>query len=432
VLNRFLSVKTISPEKHPHWIAYILILNNTLFGMAMDIHLPSMPIMVEDLKTTEFMVQLIVILFAFGAIFSRLLWGPVSDLYGRRKIMLITIGIQTFGQLGCTVSPNIEVLVFFRAVQSLGAGISSVLATAIIADLFAQRTERARILGLLEMSFPIAFIMAPIIGAFLVELTHGWRANFIVILLFCIVSWLLVYRYIPETHTPNGSTQRISMYFRTYRKLLGHVKFVSYSSMVGLIIAAYMMFVINAPFVYMSDFGLDVRTYAIYQFIPMLFNMFSVLIYRVVVKFLGVSKCARYGVYALVCLVPLYFTIGIVNTRWSADTILAVICMQSLIVPFIIPGFTAKALDKFPDIRGMSSSAIGSIRTLFMSLGMFIGSYVIGSKYDKLFVAMGIIIGIVFMMYYVFHIKELQYSKKKLDEPEKLKEDIPTNPTQVS
>lgn len=380
--------------------------------MAMDIHLPSMPIMVKDLQTTEFMVQLILILFAFGAIFSRLLWGPVSDLYGRKKIMLLTIGIQTIGQFGCTVAPNIEVLIAFRAFQSLGAGISSVLATAIIADLFTHRTERARILGLLEMSFPIAFVLAPIVGAFLVELTDGWRANFLLILMFCIVSWYLVYRFIPETHVPKEK-QSVMTHFRTYKKLLSHIKFISYSSMVGIVIATYMMFVINAPFIYISDFGLDVTTYAMYQFIPMLFNMFSVLVYRTVVKFFGISKCARFGIYALACLIPIYLIIGIVNIDWSADTILAVICLQSAFVPFIIPGFTAKALDKFPNIRGMSSSAIGSIRTLFMSGGMFIGSYVIGSNYDKLFIAMGIMTGIVFAMYYMFHIKELQYAGKK-------------------
>jgi len=402
---------SISEKLNPNKIAYILIFNNMMFGMAMDIHLPSMPMMVEDLKTSEFMVQMILILFAFGAIFSRLLWGPISDLYGRKKIMLITIGIQSIGQFGCTVAPTIDILIGFRAFQSLGAGISSVLGTAIIADLYTQRTERARMLGLLEMAFPIAFVLAPIIGAYLVELTNGWRANFLLIFFFSVIAWYLVYKFVPETHTPKEN-EKIMVHFKVYAKLITHVKFISYSSMVGIVIAAYMMFVINAPFIYIIDFGLSVTQYAKYQFIPMLFNMLAVLIFRSVVKIFGISKCARYGIYALTCLIPVYLIIGVVNVQWSANTILTVICIQSSIVAFIIPGFTAKALDKFPDIKGASSAAIGSIRTLFMSLGMFIGSYLIGSEYDKIFVAMGAMIAVVAVMYWSFHVKEYQYINK--------------------
>ena len=402
----------VSIKRHPERIAYILIFNNMLFAMAMDIHLPSMPIMVRDLQTTEFMVQLVLIFFAFGAIFSRLLWGPVSDLYGRRKIMLLTIGIQTAGQLGCSLAPNIETLITIRAIQSFGAGISSVLGTAIIADLFSHRTERARILGLLEMSFPIAFVLAPIIGAVLVEATGGWRANFILILFFCIVAWILVYKYIPETHIPKKN-ERTTILFKTYFKLLQHVKFVSYSAMVGIVVATYMMFVINAPFIYISDFGLSVSTYAIYQFIPMLFNMFSVLVYRHVVNLFGISKCARYGIAALTSMIPIYFIIGLLNYKWPAEVILTIICLQSAIVPFIIPGFTAKALDKFPDIKGMSSSAIGSIRSICTSFGMFFGSYVVGSNFEDLFITMGSMLIIVAIMYWSFHVKEFQYGASR-------------------
>ncbi len=402
----------ISIKRHPERIAYILIFNNILFAMAMDIHLPSLPIMVADLKTTEFMVQLVLVLFGFGAIFSRLLWGPVSDLYGRRKIMLLTIGIQTVGQFCCSIAPNIDFLLTVRALQSFGAGISSVLGTAIIADLYAHRTERARILGLMEMSFPIAFVVAPIIGAFMVELTGGWRANFFVILIFCIFAWVLVYRYIPETHKPKKN-ERVVILFRTYFKLLQHVKFVSYSSMVGIIVASYMAFVINAPFVYITDFGLSVTSYAIYQFIPMLFNMFSVLVYRNIVNLFGISKCARYGIAGLASLIPFYLILGLIQFPWSAETVLMMICVQSAIVPFIIPGFTAKALDKFPDIKGMSSSAIGSIRSIFVSFGMLIASYVVGSEIHHIFIAMGCMLSVVALMYWMFHIKEFQYSSLK-------------------
>jgi len=376
-----------------------------LFAMAMDIHLPSMPIMVKDLNTNEFMVQLVLILFGFGAIFSRLLWGPISDLYGRRKIMLLTIGIQTVAQFFCCIAQTIESLIIIRAIQSLGAGISSVLATAVIADLYQHRTERAKILGLLEVSFPIAFIAAPIIGAVLVELTHGWRANFVLIFFFGILAWYLVYRFIPETHVHKQS-EKISILFRTYFKLLQHIKFVSYSSMVGLVVAVYMMFVINAPFIYISDYGLSVSTYAIYQFIPMLFNMFSVLIYRNIVNLFGISKCARYGIKALTCLIPFYLLIGLIPYHWPPEVILSIICAQSAIVPFIIPGFTAKALDKFPDVKGMSSSVIGSIRTLFMSIGMLFGSYVVGSEAADLFTTMGLTLASVSLIYWIFHVKE--------------------------
>lgn len=394
----------LSKKNHPELIAYILIINNFFFAIAMDIHLPSMPLMVTDLKATEFQVQLVLILFAIGAIFSRFVWGPVSDMQGRRRVMLTAIGIQIIGQSFCTIAPTIESLLIARAFQSLGAGVSSVLATAIIADLFHHGNSRARMYSLLEMSFPIAFVLAPILGAFLVEATEGWRANFLFMSLIMVVAFVLVYKYVPETHEPNKSLN-LRNHFRQYIAVMKHFEFLAYGSIVGLIVASYMLFVVNAPFIYITDMHLSVSKYALYQLIPMIFNFGSAIIFRSTVNIFDVDKLARIGIYMFSLLIPAYLILGVSNIQLNEDIIVAVISYQSFVVSFIIPGFTAKALEFFHDRKGVSSSLLGSMRSLLMSVGMLAGGYIVGSDAKSIFITMGSISIAVLAVYFLLQKK---------------------------
>lgn len=404
----------LSKKNSPESIAYLLILNNFIFAMAMDIHLPSMPLMVDELNATEFQVQLVLILFAIGAIFSRLVWGPVSDMQGRRKVMLTAIGIQIIGQIFCVFAPTIEFLLVARSFQSLGAGISSVLATAVIADLFHHGNARAKMYSLLEMSFPVAFVLAPILGAFLVEATNGWRTNFAVMTLSMVVAFILVYRYVPETHEPNRALN-LRNHFRQYIAVMKHLEFLAYGIVVGLIVCSYMLFVINAPFIYITDLHLSVSKYALYQLIPMIFNFGSALIFRQAVNFLDIDKLARIGMYMFALLIPAYLILGIIDVQLSENVIVGVISYQSFVVSFIIPGFTAKALEFFHDRKGVSSSLLGSLRSLMISLGMLAGGYVVGSNVKDIFIAMGLISVTILAVY--LYLSTLYRRKTKTQPP---------------
>ncbi|MFI4955560.1 MAG: MFS transporter, partial [Gammaproteobacteria bacterium] len=348
---------------------------------------------------------LVLIFFAIGSIFSRLVWGPVSDMKGRRRTMLVAIGIQVIGQTFCTFAPTIETLLIARSFQSLGAGVSSVLATAIIADLFHHGNSRARMFSLLEMSFPIAYVLAPILGAFLVESTGGWRANFGVMLVIMMFSFILVYRYVPESHEPNKSLN-LRGHFRQYIAVMKHLEFLVYGSIVGLIVCSYMIFVVNAPFIYINDLGLSVSKYALYQLIPMIFNFGSAIIFRSTVNLFDVDKLAKFGMYMFSLLIPGYLILGFSSVKLNENLIVAVISYQSFVVSFIIPGFTAKALEFFREHKGVSSSLLGSIRSLMMSLGMLAGGYVLGSHVKSIFIAMGFIsVTVVAFYLYVTSVK---------------------------
>ena len=381
--------KLICKDETPQLIAYIIIFNNMLFAMSMDIHLPAMPLMVQDLNTTEFKIQLIIILFAIGAIFSRLIWGPLSDSYGRRKILILTISIQIIGQAGCCLAPDINTLIFWRGFQSLGAGVSSVIGTAIIADLFSGG-KRARMLGLLEMSFPLGFIIAPILGAFILDWTSDWRMNFFFILLLKLFAVPLSYRYIPETHEMIIPL-RISTMFSNYLSFFKNQIFVLYSLMVGMVIGNYMIFVVNAPFVYMTDLGISTTQYAFYQLVPMIFNILFVFVFRRAVLTVGVEKCLNVGIILMLLQAPFFFVTAYHSANLTPSIILAMVCYQSSVVPFLIPVFTSKAIDVFPNAKGVSSSVIGSIRSICMSLGMLFGGSVLGSSIGNIMVSMGIV-----------------------------------------
>lgn len=379
--------KLICKDTSPHLIAYIVIFNNMLFAMSMDIHLPAMPLMVEELGASEFQVQLIIIVFAIGAIFSRLFWGPMSDSHGRRKILMATFSIQIIGQTGCCLAPTIEDLVMWRVFQSLGAGISSVIGTAIIADLF-RGSNRARVLGLLEVSFPVGFILAPVIGALLMSWTGSWRINFYFILFLKVLTAWLSYRYIPETHD-DPLVIRFKAMFIKYFMFLKNKLFILYSFMVGMIIGNYMIFMVNAPFVYITDMGISPTHYAFYQLLPMVFNIIFVLIFRRVVLHINIDTCLHIGIILMLLEAPIFILAGVYEPYLTPEIVLALICYQSSVVPFLIPIFTSKAIDVFPASRGGSSSVIGSVRSICMSVGMLFGGYILGSSVGLIMIAMG-------------------------------------------
>jgi DHA1 family bicyclomycin/chloramphenicol resistance-like MFS transporter len=353
---------------------YVLLLITVIFGMSTDIHLPAMPDMVEDLNTTIFKVQLVLIVFAIGAIIGRLIWGPISDKYGRRKVLLLTTSIQALSQLGCAMSPNIDILILFRVLKSLGGGITSVLCVAVIADMF-KGEVRAKALALQEMAFPIAFVLAPIIGAVIMEETSDWRNCFLFMVCFSTICIGLIYFLIPETLNQVHHENEVHKLYLLYIKIFHNFEFIIMNVIVGGLIAIYMIFLINAPFIYMRYFGLSLTNYAILQFTPMLFNVGATFIYGIFVHKYGVDKCLNPAVYIYTLLSPIFLSFGIGILNFEAVYVFYALCMQSAIVAFIIPGLSSKALDIYPHTKGMTASVMGSIRAVAVSIGMLAGSF---------------------------------------------------------
>lgn len=385
----------IKPER----IALILIATNICLLLNSDIHLPALPFLKNDLHTSEFKAQLVFIVFMIGAVFSRLIWGPVSDKYGRRKILLITVGLQAITQFGSALAPTIDWLLFWRSVQSLGAGIITVLGTAVISDLF-RGDNRAKYLSLNEMTFPIAFVIAPILGAYIFDITQTWRAAFIFIFFVQTGCWLVFYYFLPETHK-HTHEEKLLTSFKMYLRVIRDREFVLLNLVSGIAIGMGMMFSVISPFIYMEDLGVSINEYAFFQFTPMLINIMAALLYRNMVEYIKAEKLTDLGVKLLILLIPIYLVFAFNLVEVTAYKLVTVMCIQSAIIPFFLPGILARTMDLYPNIRGLASSASASIRSACAVVTMLFGSYYIGSNVAMLFKTQCVFILIVFFLFWL-------------------------------
>ncbi len=168
------------------------------FGpLAIDLYLPALPAIAEGLAATPEAVQLSITVFLAGFGIGMLFYGPISDRYGRRGVMLSGIALFALASLSCLLANGVGQLIAARFVQSLGGGAASVLARTVVRDVYAP-DEAIRKLSLMAMVTAIAPLVAPLLGSVLL-LCFGWRGTFAAVLLWGMVSLVVVWRYLPET-----------------------------------------------------------------------------------------------------------------------------------------------------------------------------------------------------------------------------------------
>lgn len=178
---------------------FILLLGALVaFGpLAIDLYLPALPAIASNLVASAEAVQLSITVFLAGFSLGMLFYGPISDRYGRRTVMLSGIALFAAASLACMLATAVEQLIVARFVQALGGGAASVLARAVVRDVYAP-TEAIRKLSLMAMVTAIAPLLAPLLGSLLL-VQFGWRGTFAAVVLWGVLSLVVVWFQLPET-----------------------------------------------------------------------------------------------------------------------------------------------------------------------------------------------------------------------------------------
>lgn len=168
------------------------------FGpLAIDLYLPALPAIAGGLAATPEAVQLSITVFLAGFGIGMLFYGPISDRYGRRTVMLSGIALFAVASLACMLATSADQLIVARFIQALGGGAASVLARAVVRDVYAP-AEAIRKLSLMAMVTAIAPLVAPLLGSLLLG-WFGWRGTFAAVLAWGILSFAVVWWQLPET-----------------------------------------------------------------------------------------------------------------------------------------------------------------------------------------------------------------------------------------
>ncbi|GID97944.1 Bcr/CflA family drug resistance efflux transporter [Amorphoplanes digitatis] len=224
--------------------------------LTIDMYLPSLPTITDDLHTTAAAVQLTLTGTLAGLALGQLLIGPVSDAVGRRAPLLAGIAVHIAASILCVIAPNLAVLGTLRVLQGLGAAAAAVVAMAVVRDLFTGLAA-AKLLSRLMLVMGAAPILAPTLGGITLNWT-SWRGVFVVLALFGIAILTVTALGLPETlpvaRRRNGGVVGT---VRDYGRLLADRTYVGLILVAGLAMAALFAYVSGSSFVFQEQYHLS-------------------------------------------------------------------------------------------------------------------------------------------------------------------------------
>ncbi|CAA9387929.1 MAG: Multidrug resistance transporter, Bcr/CflA family [uncultured Nocardioidaceae bacterium] len=230
--------------------------------LSIDLYLPALPELTDDLSASPSSVQLTLTGVLVGLALGQLVLGPLSDIYGRRRPLLAGIAVNVVASLLCAVAPTILVLDVLRVLQGVGAAAASVVAMAVVRDLFSGRAAAA-VISRLVMVMALAPVLAPSLGS--AVLAFGtWRTVFLVLAGLGILIGLLAAVGLKETlPSERRSAPGLRSTLTSYGVLLRDPTLLGFMMVASLTMAAVFAYVSGASFVMQDGFGLDERTFGL-------------------------------------------------------------------------------------------------------------------------------------------------------------------------
>jgi len=343
-------------------ITFVLAALSWMGPFAIDTYLPSIPAIAQSMGASIAQVQQTMTVFLFFFAAMSLWHGAISDAYGRRRLTLISLVVFFVASIGCAVSPNVTLLLVFRAAQGATAGAGMIIGRAIVRDLF-EGAAAQRLMAHVATIFTIAPVMGPVMGGWF-QVWFGWRAVFIfmtVMAAFLLVScWIAL----PET-LPREKRQTLDIAFlvRSYWRVLSSMPFLTSCAAMAFTSAGFFIYILSAPMFLVKHLGLKETQYIV-LFLPISIGMV-----------IGAWISGRYA--GKISGAKTIFTGYVVMAVAAAGNIILNMTVPPMlpwpIVPLFIyvigmsiasPSLTLITLDLFPSQRGLAASCQG-----FFSLG---------------------------------------------------------------
>jgi MFS transporter, DHA1 family, multidrug resistance protein len=339
--------------------AVILGLVSAIGPFAIDMYLPALPTIGKSLNADIGAVQLSLMLFfvSFGTF--QLIFGPVSDMFGRKLPLYVGLVLFALGGIGCAFAPDITTLNVFRFIQGIGACAGMVIPRAVVRDLHTG-IDAARMMSLLMLVFSISPILAPLTGSLVISLAD-WRAVFWVVTVAAVLGLVMIATLLPETRPQVLRRESgIASALAGYRLLLGDVNFLALSLIGGFGIASFFVYLANSPFVLIEHFGLS----------PTLFSVFfsiNAVSFFTVAQFTG-KLADRFGLRRVVriAVVGFFAAIAVLFALTASGVDRLDVLALCLFVAYgflglVIPTTAVLAMEDHGEIAGTASALMGTL-----------------------------------------------------------------------
>ncbi|MBN8533441.1 MAG: multidrug effflux MFS transporter [Rhizobiales bacterium] len=343
--------------------------------LSTDMYLPSLPSIQRHFGASAGAVQWTLSAYLIGFAIGQIFYGPLADRRGRKPVMMVGLLLYGVANLASAFAPNLEVLIGARLLQGIGAAGPMVIARAIVRDLYEGR-EAGQQLARMGTIMGIVPAIAPVLGAAL-EVTLGWRANFLGVVLLVIGLTFTVILRLPETlRTPLAAPFSLKEIVKGYHALIRDPRFTPFAWLSAMTYAGLFAFISGSSFVIQGHFGLGPTAFAIAFGVMVLGYILGTLVAQKVVVRRGSLKAIEIGVWLQAAggLVMLVCSIVIPQALAGLAVPMAIYAMG---VGFTLPQSAAGALMPFPEKAGSVSSLLGILQMGFAALiGVIVGAFV--------------------------------------------------------
>lgn len=343
-------------------LIYLLLASLTAFApITTDIYVPAMPEMQRTFAASSEMVQLTLSTFFVGYALGQLFYGPISDRYGRKPPLYAGLVVFIATSAGCALAPTIEWVVALRFLEALGACAGSVIARAIVTDLFAG-PEAARAFAVLTMVMGAAPIVSPSIGAWLLT-WFGWGAIFWALALFGAVCLAGTWLGLPETHpsSPDSALDLRSVAAR-YRSIGTDRRFVIYCLAGALGMGGMFAYIAGSPFVFIGHYRFAPNQYGLLFGLNSSGIIAAAQVNRMLLRKRRPEALVRGVVLVELVLGAVLLAVALADPR-SAWLIAVPLFFYLNSIGFVFPNATALAMSAFRQHAGAASALLGSVQS---------------------------------------------------------------------
>lgn len=353
-------------------LAVLLTTLVALGPLSTDMYLPALPTLAKVYATDAARVQLTLSVFLAGFACGQLFYGPLSDRFGRRPILLGGLFLYFIASIGCVLAGSVETLIIARFVQALGACAGPVLGRAIVRDVWGA-SESARIIAYIGGAMAIAPLVGPTLGGFLTVI-FGWQANFAALALFSGIQCIAVARMLAESNVhrdPHATTLRVMA--GNFGTLLADRRYVGYLLTFSFSYSALFAFISGSSFVLTERFGLAPQIYGMcFGIVVAGYLLGSVISGRLVRRFGSdrlLANGAWLGAFAGSAMWALDLS-GIHAGLPGLAAILGPMFFCTLATGLVMPNAIGRALAPYPAMAGSASALMGFCQ---MSIAALLG-----------------------------------------------------------
>ena len=340
---------------------WLLVAMTGIGPFTMQVLVPSLPAMGRDLGASTATVQLTVTLYLIAIGAGQLVYGPLSDRFGRRPLLMGGLALYAVASLAAALAPGIVGVVVARLFQAVGACAGVVLARAVIRDAW-PRDEAASVLGYVTMGMTVAPMLAPVFGS-LLEMQFGWRATMLACLAFAIPLSVVCWARLPETLATPQRMPGVTAMLGGFAGLWAVPGFRAYAAIVACSTGVFFAFLGGAPYVVVQGMGYSPVAFALaFATISLAFAFGSWFAGRFAVR-LGVLRLMELGV--------------AINVGGSLLAVVVILLLPPHIVGFFLPmGLVAMgngvlqpsafagALSAKPQLAGTASALVGAMQMM--------------------------------------------------------------------